>query len=380
MKGALWTQLGSGATAPKFGIDVADNNKTLQTRMVIDNLGRVGIGIQNPTERLHIRRQKSTLTTPDQNFIRVEAPGTGSTIANPTTNNQSNSVSDIAGLWLTEHGNSYGWTVLFDAANSGEVVSSSANSTNYVGSGDFFSIDRTRGNVNEYSNTSVTKIPVIRIPGNSNNSSQGVSRNDIAPVVVIAPKESTSNAAVQFRVHGKIQSVAHIDYSDSILKKDVHNIDQVYGRNIINSLRPVTYHMRSDLELQGKQDTTSRDSSSKQLLNYGFIAQDVERVMPDIVEKSKFRLFHDQPKFFPDSIKSMNYSAIIAPLVANVQLLNKDLEKAERKLATSEQENAALRSQVEKLQSQVEELQELFRRYIESSQGKGRQPSTKLEK
>jgi hypothetical protein len=52
-KARLWTEVGNSFAATTFGIDVADNSRTVATRLVINN-GNVGIGNTAPSQILHV--------------------------------------------------------------------------------------------------------------------------------------------------------------------------------------------------------------------------------------------------------------------------------------------------------------------------------------
>ncbi|MFA4953029.1 MAG: hypothetical protein WC584_02295 [Candidatus Pacearchaeota archaeon] len=50
----IWSQVGSSFIAAQFGIDVADSNKVLQNRLLIDVNGNVGIGTTSPSALLQL--------------------------------------------------------------------------------------------------------------------------------------------------------------------------------------------------------------------------------------------------------------------------------------------------------------------------------------
>lgn len=83
--------------------------------------------------------------------------------------------------------------------------------------------------------------------------------------------------------------------SDIRLKKDINNLtkDEIEK---INNLRPVSYTLKDD------------SSNGKK---YGFIAQDVEKIYPDIVTNNK------------DGIKGVNYDAFVPLVVGNIQTIKK---------------------------------------------------------
>lgn len=60
-KARIWTQVGSGYNETTFGIDVADNAKNVDTRLIIQN-GNVGIGTLSPTTRLQVNGDASIMS------------------------------------------------------------------------------------------------------------------------------------------------------------------------------------------------------------------------------------------------------------------------------------------------------------------------------
>jgi hypothetical protein len=57
-KARLWTEVGGGYASTTFGIDVADNSRTVATRLVINN-GNVGIGTTSPGQALTLGANKN---------------------------------------------------------------------------------------------------------------------------------------------------------------------------------------------------------------------------------------------------------------------------------------------------------------------------------
>ena len=64
------------------------------------------------------------------------------------------------------------------------------------------------------------------------------------------------------------------DISDIRLKQDIENIN--FGLNEIMQLSPKSYHLKSEDNLQGENQTTLRK-------RYGFIAQEVQSILPDTI-------------------------------------------------------------------------------------------------
>ena len=85
----------------------------------------------------------------------------------------------------------------------------------------------------------------------------------------------------------------------------------------------------------------------------GFIAQDLEKVYPELVETDY------------KGMKSVNYSHLVAPLIeafktlyAKVIVLFDRTEKNTREIASVKQENAELKARVEKTEKENEELKQ----------------------
>jgi hypothetical protein len=92
--------------------------------------------------------------------------------------------------------------------------------------------------------------------------------------------------------------------SDSRLKTDI--IDLSYGLSSILALRPVSYKWKSDTVNQGTQ--------------YGFIAQEVQTVMPDLVME-----FETKEDGETVTRLGLEKEGIYAALVKSVQELNANL-------------------------------------------------------
>src|SRR5690606_2366986 len=90
--------------------------------------------------------------------------------------------------------------------------------------------------------------------------------------------------------------------SDRELKQNIHNIP--YGLDTINSMRPVAFNFKSN------------DAPS-----IGFIAQELETVIPEIVSGTEGR-------------KSVNYASITSVLVKAVQELSAEVETLKSEIET----------------------------------------------
>ena len=113
-------------------------------------------------------------------------------------------------------------------------------------------------------------------------------------------------------------------WSDLRTKKNIEVIPE--SLNKILQLRGVTFNWRND-EFPDKKFKSTRDM--------GVIAQEVEKVFPEIVQTA------------PDSYKSVGYSQLVAPLIEAVKELyykwTQDSEVLHQKVQVLEQENKALK-------------------------------------
>ena len=117
-----------------------------------------------------------------------------------------------------------------------------------------------------------------------------------------------------------IQVASVLNYSDARAKENIKTLDG--GLNTILNLRPVTYTWKSgdsesDVALLSVSDSASvafgpaEDGNTQ----YGFLAQEVEKVMPDAVATDE------------EGHKLINYTAIIPVLVQSIQELQGIVEE-----------------------------------------------------
>lgn len=104
-------------------------------------------------------------------------------------------------------------------------------------------------------------------------------------------------------VSGKVKANAFVSYSSIRFKKNIEPLDNPI--NILNKLNGVSYNWK---------DTGKKD--------YGFIAEEVGKVLPEIVEWSAD----------PEYANSMDYIRIISFLVEGVKEQDKKISKLENKL------------------------------------------------
>jgi hypothetical protein len=123
------------------------------------------------------------------------------------------------------------------------------------------------------------------------------------------------NAEV-LQIRGKAKSHAWLTWSDSSLKNDVKPLNSILATLI--KLSPVSYYYKSteisgvptfdsnEVKNQTIQNEQSRVSSAGTDLRYGFIAQDVSKIYPNLVS-------------IDGGISSVNYVDMVPLLVASVK-------------------------------------------------------------
>ncbi len=122
--------------------------------------------------------------------------------------------------------------------------------------------------------------------------------------------------------------------SDIRLKKDVTTMSETLSAvETLNKLRPVTYHWI--------------DERLPKNLRYGFIAQEIEKVLPELVDVGT------------DTMKTLavNYEDIIPILTLAIQEQQKEIETLKAG-NTSSSENAALKNEIAELRKMLLELQQ----------------------
>lgn len=116
------------------------------------------------------------------------------------------------------------------------------------------------------------------------------------------------SATAKLDVAGTVKASA-IDYnSDERLKQNITEIKS--SQEIINRLRPVSYFWNE----------TGKKKGGNAQLQYGLVAQEVEKVLPNIVSTDN------------DGYKSVNYNELIPLLLQTVQEQGKKIEELQKAL------------------------------------------------
>ena len=130
------------------------------------------------------------------------------------------------------------------------------------------------------------------------------------------PIIATTSSQIDFR-NATTQSYINIyaqnlmNGSDRSLKKDISSLTN--GLELINKLRPVTYNWTGS--------DPRKDASGKTLKEIGFIAQEIEEILPELVYTNE-----------DDGLKSVNYISLIPVLADAVKTLSQKNKELEEKL------------------------------------------------
>jgi hypothetical protein len=142
----------------------------------------------------------------------------------------------------------------------------------------------------------------------------------------------TNNPGEKLEVVGNVRATSFISTSDIRLKKDIEDI----------------VGLESILKLEGKKYRWKKDGK----IEYGLIAQEVEKVLPDLVVTDS-----------NSGLKAIKYQGLIAPLIESTKELYGmcqgnavAIKSQERRIASLEEENKQLRQELNELMTLVNRL------------------------
>ncbi|MCM2351009.1 MAG: tail fiber domain-containing protein [Bacteriovoracaceae bacterium] len=238
------------------------------------------------------------------------------------------------------------------AASEATVIPQSKNSITLFGSGSSYFQGRDVTNDIEFMMGTSTATEVF---------SGSITAHDYAlrtgnnPRVTI--KHATGNVGIgttapseMLHVNGKVLAVSYEYTSDERLKKNIQTIP--YALETVNQLSGVTFDWRVD-------EFPERNMPKER--TYGFIAQEVEKHVPELVSTGK------------DGFKSVQYGNITALLVEAIKELFTDSQKTqknqialERKIASLEERNKKLQSEMEAVRKQhAKDMEEIKKSILE---------------
>ena len=128
------------------------------------------------------------------------------------------------------------------------------------------------------------------------------------------------------KVVGTLTCTSLTQTSDAITKNNVNYLPKDICRRIMQ-LKPVSFYYNLDDNLFNPEDTKSPAASQ---MHYGFMAQELKEVLPDIVYEGQ------------DSILSINYIELIPLLVQAVQELSSKVEELQKSEVANRQQRKSI--------------------------------------
>ena len=152
---------------------------------------------------------------------------------------------------------------------------------------------------------------------------------------------NATNSATLCRVYGRITATGFDATSDSRLKSNILPLTD--GLTVINKLQGCTYTWKSD------------ESNE---LQSGLIAQEVEDVIPHIVNTS------DKENDLGFKAKTIDYNSIIPYLIESIKTLTNENNLLNEKINSLETDNANVKSGLSTCEHKLEKQNELIEKIL----------------
>ena len=133
-------------------------------------------------------------------------------------------------------------------------------------------------------------------------------------------------------IDGFVRATNYIATSDRNLKSNIEKIDNETVLNKVNQLNGYTFHFKDDKEKKKRS---------------GLIAQEVESVMPELVETNS------------EGHKAMDYNGMIAYLVECVKMQQQQMNIQEQQMKMQQQQMKLQQQQINVLQSKLENISQI---------------------
>jgi hypothetical protein len=332
------------ASDQNFHFTNSYNGSSYASRVVITPAGNVGIGTTAPTTTLDVA---NTNTTAFQSTINASSnPAALSTSgfndANPNITKASSGIQFLGWNGKKEGGifrqtGSADKSHLMFTVNAANNVSMVINESNNVGIGTTAPTQRVhiKGTNAQPATTGTVSNAILRIDGSSSHSLdigtfanspygsylQSVTTTDLTLKLPLVLNPTGGNVGIgvnnpsqALQVNGNIAASGTVSSagtnltSDARLKSNIVNLSQ--GLNKIMQLNPVNYDKKISLD------------SAATLNENGFIAQELQKIMPELVTEGKDK----------DKLLSVNYTAIIPVLTKAVQEQQAIIEKQQMQI------------------------------------------------
>jgi hypothetical protein len=148
----------------------------------------------------------------------------------------------------------------------------------------------------------------------------------------------TNKPMYNLHVNGFIYSIDSYKSSDKKFKKNIHTIENAL--ELINQLRGVRFDWRVE-------DYPDNNFNNKRQI--GFIAQEFENILPELVQTTELG-------------KAITYEKITPVLVEGIKALSKQLKELENKISLQDEIIQYQKSIIENHENQLNELRELIER------------------
>ena len=319
-KARLWTQVGSGYGETTFGIDVADNARNLDTRLIIQN-GNVGIGTISPSTILNVASSAPTIRlnpTTQNNVTTIEfgVLNAGTTAyakidATNTINYDSNlrfftngagSTTQVERMRITHQGR-VGIGTTTPSANLQVLqeiyVIGGTNPRTVIGD--------TTGNGNWGGikwDTATGTFHIIHSSYNTESGSLIVSASGNVGIKTKTPGTYTLNVNGTFYSAG-----SSLEYKTEIATFDTDT-------DKLMKLRPVTYQYKNEYKHLGKE--------LKSGTQIGLIAEEVAKVFPELA-------LLKQDEDGETRVRNVDYEKLSILLLSEVQKLRKEVNELKNK-------------------------------------------------
>lgn len=156
----------------------------------------------------------------------------------------------------------------------------------------------------------------------------------------------STTGTLKLDVNGVTRALAFMATSDKKFKKDIKDLEGALDK--VNSLQGKTYHWRKD---------EFKDKNFTEELQYGFIAQEVQEVLPEIVIKDA------------KGDLAMNYIALVPILVEAIKQQQNEITETKEELKTLLEDVKSLRNEIQNLKQELKgtEIKESLESSIESN-------------
>jgi hypothetical protein len=171
------------------------------------------------------------------------------------------------------------------------------------------------------------------LPGRTNPESYGMAISEEGYIGM----GSIPTSSYRLNVSGTVGATGYVTTSDLRLKTNISSLSS--AMNTLNLLIPVSYDKKVSLtdSVYSKQE-------------FGFIAQEVQKVLPQLVTEGKDK----------DHLLSLDYISIIP-------LLTKAMQEQDVVIKNTQLENKQLKAQLEEQNRRLEEIEKLVQQLIKSN-------------